>query len=137
MAGRLADTVSDSLLDLMFGGVAYTPPATYYIGLSTTTPTNTGTNVTEPAGGAYARVAVVNNTTNWPAASARSKSNGTQVTFPQATASWGTVTDFVIYDAATAGNFIGWGPLNTAETVNTNMTPDFPVGALTVNAPGT
>lgn len=34
-------------------------------------------------------------------------SNAT-ITFPQATANWGTVTSFGLYDASTSGNLLGW-----------------------------
>lgn len=36
--------------------VATTLPTQYYIGLSTTAPTITGTNVSEPSGAGYSRV---------------------------------------------------------------------------------
>ena len=48
MAGRLSDALVHELLDAVFGGGTYTPEATIYVGLSTTTPTNTGTE--EPKG---------------------------------------------------------------------------------------
>lgn len=134
--GRLSDSDANNVLDNRFGAVTSTPPATYYVGLSTTTPTNTGGSVTEPSSGSYARVAVTNNTTNWPSASGRSKSNGTAITFPSATGSWGTITHFVIYDASTAGTFRAWGALTTPRAVVSGDTPAFAVGALTIDAPG-
>ncbi len=135
--GFLSDNDANNMLDARFGAVASSAPATYYVGLSTTTPTNTGSNITEPSGNAYARVAVTNNTTNWPAAASRSKSNGTTITFPTATGSWGTVTHFVLFDAATAGNMRAWGALTASQSVASGATPDFPVGALVISAPGT
>jgi hypothetical protein len=134
--GRLSDADANNMLDSRFGLVAVAAPATYYVGLSTTLPTNTGTNVTEPSGGSYARVAVTNNATNFPAAAARSKSNGTVITFPTASASWGTVSHFVLYDAATAGTFRAWGALAAAQAIASGGTPDFPIGALVIDAPG-
>jgi hypothetical protein len=134
--GRLSDDDANNMLDVRFGGVASSAPATYYVGLSTTAPTNTGTNVTEPSGGAYARVAVTNDTTNFPAASGRAKSNGTVVTYPTATADWGTLTHFVLYDAATGGSMRAWGALATPQAVASGATADFPVGSLTITAPG-
>lgn len=139
MAGRIADTYANNLLDLAFGKGTNNFPATLYYGLSSTLPTNTGTNVTEPSGGSYARAAVTNNATNFPAASGRSKSNGTAVTFPAATADWlsgASIPYFVIYDAASAGNFVGWGDLTTPVTVLNGTQPSFAVGALTITAPG-
>jgi len=136
MAGRIADTYANNMLDMVFSKAANTMPATLYYGLSSTLPTNTGTNVTEPSGGSYARVAVTNNATNFPAASGRAKSNGTVIVFPTATGNWGDMTHFVVYDASTAGNFVGWGALTGTTTINTNTQASFGVGALTINAPG-
>lgn len=134
--GRLSDADANNMLDVRFGAVASTAPATYYVALSTTAPTNTGTNVTEPSGGGYARVAVVNNATNFPAAASRAKSNGTVVTFPAATASWGTITHFALYDAATAGTMRAWGALTTSQAVASDVIADFPAGSLTITASG-
>lgn len=139
--GRLATTQANALLDYMFGQTgSYTVPATYYIALSTTTPTDAGTNVTEPSGNAYARVAVTNNSTNFPAASSRAKSNGTAITFPVATGSWGTITHFAIYKHATStssSDFIGWGALTSSITVSLNGQPRFAATTLSISAPGT
>ena len=134
MAGRLSDALVHELLDAVFGGSTYTPEGTIYVGLSTTTPTNTGTSVTEPSGNNYARVAVTNNATNFPAASSRAKANGTVIQFPTASGSWGTLTHFVLYDASTSGNFLGWGELTAPITVTTGGTPDFPIGDLDIVA---
>lgn len=134
--GRLSNTVMNAVLDKTFGAVNWTPPATLYIGLSTTAPANDGTNITEPTGNGYARVAVPNDTTNWPTASGRGKTNANAITFPAATGSWGTVTHFVIYDAATAGNFYGWGQLNVPQAVTTGIAPSFATGSFVVSGPG-
>lgn len=123
------------LLDLLFSDAAYTIPATLYVGLSTTAINNDGTGITEPSGNAYARVAVTNNATNWPAATGgnpASKSNGTAVTFPTATGSWGTVVAFFIADASTAGNVLAYGSLTVNQTITTNDTASFAIGNLTI-----
>ncbi len=136
--GRLSDADSNNMLDTRFGGVASNAPATYYVALSTTEPTNTGGNVTEPVGGGYARVAVANNATNWPAASARSKSNGTPITFATPTGSWGTVTHYALYDAATGGTFRGWGRFASGFTIGAGgSAPVIPIGGIVIEAPGT
>lgn len=131
MAGFF-DFLEDKLLDHVFGAVAYTPPATLYIGLSTTTVTDAGGNITEPSGNGYARVAVANNTTNFPNSSGGAKSNGKPITFPAATGSWGTITDFFIADAATEGNFLTGGALGASQTVAAGETINFAVGALDI-----
>lgn len=124
--------LDNKIVDLAFGGVAYSAPATVYVGLSTTTPTQSSTNVTEPSGNGYARVAVTNNTSNWPSASNGSKSNANAIIFPTSTGSWGTLTYFVIYDASTGGNLMGYGALTNSQTVSTGNTLSFAASALTI-----
>jgi len=129
MAGK-SDYLENKILDFLLGGVSYTPPATVYIALFTVAPTDAGGG-TEVSGGGYARVAVANNTTNFPAATNGTKSNGTTITFPTATADWGTIVAVGIYDAATNGNLLFWANLTTARTVQSGDTAQFAVGALT------
>lgn len=140
--GRLSDTHANNILDLAFSKATNGFPATLYVALSSTTPTNTGTNVTEPTIGSlgYTRVAVTNNATNWPAASARSKANGTAITFPAATGDWASaanMTHWVMYDAASAGTFVAWGAITTPTPVLNGTQPSFAVGAIVITAPGT
>lgn len=105
--GEISNYASNLILDVLFGGSTFTPPSTY-VGATTVSVTNsmTGSTVTEPSGNAYARVAVTNNLTNWPAASLKAKSNGSAITFPQATGSWGTITSIFVADASSAGNVL-------------------------------
>lgn len=131
--GSFADYLENKILDHIFGGGDFTRPATVYIGLSTTTVTDAGGNITEPSGNGYARVAVTNNATNFPAASGGSKSNGTTVAFPQASGNWITVTDFFISDASSSGNILGYGALSASKTVGVNDTASFAPGALTMS----
>src|SRR6185312_16496996 len=102
---------ADTILDEFFGGTDYKPPTTLHVGLSTSAPTKTGGNITEPVGKGYARVAVANTMANFPKASNGTKSNGTNITFPEATGAWGTMTHFVVFDAATGGNAVMYGAL--------------------------
>lgn len=137
MAGRLSDADANNALDVRFGGVASTAPASYFVGLSSTQPTNTGGNVTEPVVAGYGRVAVANNATNWPAASGRTKSNGTAVSFPVPTVDWGTLGYFVLYDAVTGGTMRAWGQLAAPVAITIGATASFAPGQLVINAPGT
>jgi len=129
MAGK-SDYLENKILDFLLGGISYTPPATVYIALFTAAPTDAGGG-TEVSGGGYARVAVANNTTNFPPASNGTKSNGTTITFPTATADWGTVVAVGIFDAATGGNLLFWANLTTSKTIQNGDTAQFAVGSLT------
>lgn len=127
------DAYKKKLLDAVYGNTAVSPPATIYVALSTTTPTQAGGNITEPSGNAYARVAKTNDTTNWPGATTADpsvKGNGTTITFPQATGSWGTVTHWVTYDALTVGNPIDVGALTAGQAIANGTTASFAANAL-------
>lgn len=130
------DSVEQALLNHIFTDPTYTPATTLYIGLSSTTPTDAGGNITEPSTGSYARVSTV--AADWGAASGTApatKSNTATKTFPTATADWvsgANLTYFVIFDAITAGNAVGFGALTTAKPVLNGDTPSFAAAALVV-----
>jgi hypothetical protein len=131
MAGSKSDYLENEVLDHVLGGGDYTRPGTVYIALFTAAPTDAGGG-TEVTGGSYARVAVTNNATNWPAASSGSKSNGVAFTFTQATANWGTVVAFGIFDAASSGNLLYWGDLTASKSVEIGDTAEFAIGGITI-----
>src|SRR5205823_752298 len=95
MAGSWGDYAEGKILDQVFGATAWTAPGTLYFGLwgsaGSINDASTGGTTGEVSGGSYARVAVTNNTTNFPAATGTApttKKNGTAITFPTATANW-------------------------------------------------
>lgn len=135
MAG-LTDTFEQKVLDHIFTDPTWTPPTTLYLGLSSTTPTDAGANVTEPSGGAYARVATT--AADWSAASGTTpavKTNTATLTFPTATADWvagANLTYFCLFDASTAGNLVAFGLLATAKPVLNGDTASFAASAITM-----
>ena len=126
-----SDYLENKVLDHILGGGDYTRPGTVYISLFTATPNDAGGG-TEVTGGSYDRVDVTNNATNWPAASGGAKANGTAITFPQASANWGTVDEVGVWDASTAGNILYVGSLTTAKTINNGDSAQFAIGALDI-----
>lgn len=129
MAGSKSDFLELELLDHVLGASAYSAPATVYIALYTTAPTDAGGG-TEVSGGSYARKDVTNNLTNWP--SANPKLNANAITFAQATADWGTVVAFGIFDAVTAGNLLYWGDLTASKSVENGDTAEFAASGITI-----
>lgn len=122
--GSFAEYLEKKILDEVFGATAFSAPATLYIGLSTTTITNAGGNITEPSGNGYARKSVTNDTNNWNTAITESskgkKTNKVAFEFAKATGSWGTITDWFIADASTGGNVLAWGALGASKAVGTD-----------------
>lgn len=136
MPSGLSDYFEDKMVGYMFGSRAYTIPATYYVGLWTATlsDSSTGSTAGEPSGGAYARVSVTNNSSNFDAVSAGTglTKNTNLITFPMATSSWGTITYVGICDASSAGNLIAWASLTTPISVAAYDTVLFQPGDLTI-----
>lgn len=128
-----SDYLENAILDHIFGGGNYTRPATLYFALFTSAPSDAGGG-TEVSGNAYARVAVTNNSTNFPAATSGSKSNGTSIAFPTATGSWGTVTHYGVFDAASAGNLLVHGALTASKVIENGDSPSWGAGEFVVTA---
>lgn len=127
-----SDFLENELLDHVFGAAAYTAPATIYVALFTADPDDAGAGGTECAAGDYARLAVTNNATNFPAASAGAKANGTDFEFPQASSSWGTITFVGLYDASTSGNYLGGAGLTVDKAVGSGDTFRIATGDLDI-----
>lgn len=140
MALILANAVANSLLGYVFGNTtpagAGAVPATYYVGLFTANPTGAGGG-TEVTGGGYARQALTNNTTNFPAPTTQEVANGAAITFPTATAAYpAPVTSIGFWDALTAGNFKFAITLPTPVTVSSGQTFSISTGFLRAQAYG-
>lgn len=132
--GSMSDYLEKEILDHVLSAATYTAPATVYLALFTATPSDTGGG-TECTGGSYARVAITNNATNWPAATGTSpatKASGAAFTFPAATADWGTVTSWALFDAATVGNMLYWGALSVSKAILNGDTASFASGQISI-----
>jgi hypothetical protein len=134
MPSGFSDYFENKVVGYLFGNVAYSLPATYYVGLWTASlsDSSTGSTAGEPSGGSYARVAVTNNSSNFDAASGGATANTNLITFPMATASWGTVTYVGICDASTGGNLIAYADLGTSISVAQYDTVIFKPGDLDI-----
>jgi len=128
----ISEVYANALLDQLYGSGT---PATLYIGLFTSTPGPDGTGGTEVTGGSYARKAVTNNNTNFPAAVDGQKANGVAITFAAASADWGTVEGFGVFDAPTGGNEYDFGDLATNKTVLNGDVFSFAIGQLVIRYP--
>jgi hypothetical protein len=123
-----SDYLENKVLDHTLGKTSYTMP-TVYVGLFTAAPTDAGGG-TEVSGGSYARKSTAG--ADWNAAASGSSSNANAITFVTATASWGTVTHFGLFDAASAGNLLRWAALTTSKTIGSGDTASFAAGTLVV-----
>jgi len=124
----LSNYLENALVNHVLRNTAYSSPgANIYVALYTSDPTDADSG-TEVSGGSYARVQC----SNWNAPSNGAVTNTADITFPQATADWGTVTHVGIRDAASGGNLLFHGALTASKTVNNGDTFKFNASNLSV-----
>jgi hypothetical protein len=123
---EISNYLENALINATLRNTSYTSPAVVYVALHTADPTDAGTG-TEVSGGSYAR----------QAATFGAPSNGVSTTtadisFPQATASYGTVGWIAIRDAISGGNMLYYTALDASKTIDTGDIFKIAAGSLTV-----
>jgi hypothetical protein len=127
--------LENRVLDHVLKNTAFTQPANLFIGLFRNVSGNAATNLEAgtltdevlTGGTAYIRQSIA-----FAAASAGISVNSATVTFPVATANWGTITHVAILDAQSGGNVLFWGAVTTAKTIETGDTFQVAAGNLTI-----
>jgi hypothetical protein len=140
---NFSDYAENKIVDQIFRARQWTAPTTIAIALYTAAPGETGGG-TEVTGGSYARVTVGPSDAAWESTQGTTTAvassgttgatqNGATITFPTPTANWGSITHFAILDATSGGNFLMYGALTNAKTVNNgDPAPSFAAGAIDV-----
>ena len=123
---EFSNYLENALINAVLRNTSYTSPATVYVSLYTTDPTDADSG-TEVSGGSYSRTAVT-----FGAPSNGVSTNSADVTFPTCTSSWGTVTHIGIHDASTSGNLLFHTPLDTAKTIDSGDIFKIETGNLSV-----
>jgi len=129
-SGGMSDYLANKLLDHVFKNDAYAVPTNIYVAACTATivDSDTGSTITEPVGGAYAR----ENCNTWDAAASGASQNANAITFTTATASWGTITDACLVDADTGGNMLFYMALDESQAVGVDDTLKFNTGGFDI-----
>jgi hypothetical protein len=123
-----SDYLEDKLLDHSLGTASFTAPSTVYVGLHTGSPGDANDGANEVSGGSYARQSA-----SFSASSSGSASTSATITFPAATASWGTISHISIYDASSAGNLLFHGAVTTSKSIESGDTFQISSGNLTIS----
>ena len=97
---EFSNYLENALINAVLRNTSYTSPTTVYVGLFTSDPTDAGSG-TEVSGGSYSRTSIT-----FGAPSNGVTTSNADCTFPQATASWGTVGWIGLHDASTSGNLL-------------------------------
>lgn len=124
MASGLSVYLANKVLDKIMGGVDWTPTTSYWVAAfnasnsATYLRSNTLGSASEVAGNNYSRVQVrAGSSVAWGTAAAGHTENDTDISFPQASGSWGTIYACALMDASTAGNVVAYGDLVTPKPV--------------------
>ena len=129
-----SDYLENAILSHVLRNTAYSSPGTnVWIALYTSATTDTGGG-TEVTGGSYARVRV-QGTGAWDAPSNGATANTSDITFTQASANWGTVTDVAVKDSSTStgtNEHLYHGTLTSSKVVNNGDTFKFNAGDLDI-----
>ena len=123
---EISNYLENAIINATLRNTTYTSPATVYVSLWTSDPTDSGSG-TEVSGGSYARTSVT-----FGAPSGGVSTNSAAVEFPQATASWGTIGWIGINDASTSGNLLYHTALDTSKTIDTGDIFKIATGNLSV-----
>ena len=117
-----SDYLELELLDHVLGGADYARPATVYVALYSAAPTDTGggTELTTGTAPGYARIAITNNATNFPAATTNSTTGKGEKKLAVAHSSaansggsdWPTIVAWAIFDTSTGGNMLARGAVS-------------------------
>jgi hypothetical protein len=123
---EISNYLEDALINGTLRGTTFTAPAAVYVSLHTADPTDAGSG-TEVSGGSYIR----------QSATFGAPSNGVSTTtadisFPQATANWGTIGWIGIWDAQTTGNLLYHTALDTSKAIDNGDIFKIASGSLTV-----
>jgi hypothetical protein len=108
---EMSNYLENALINVTLRATTYTAPSVVYLALYTTDPTDADTG-TEVSGGSYARQSIT-----FGAPSNGVSVTTADITFPTASASWGTVGWIGIRDALTGGNLLYHSPLDTAKSI--------------------
>jgi hypothetical protein len=122
--------IANKIQGLLFGQTSYTPPTTWYLGVSTSTIQSDGSGITEPTDTAYARIAIPNLTTSFTTPVNGMIQNKVAFQFPESLVSWGTVTDFFLSTSASDGSIEFYGKLTLSRNVETGTVLLLSIGAL-------
>ena len=124
----MSDYLENEILDHILSVGSYTMPSAVYVGLSTGSfgDDNSGTELT---GNNYSRVAAT-----FSAAASGTTSNSAAIEFAAATGTWGSISHFGIFDAASSGNLLIHGAFSSAKTIENGDVLKISTGDLDITA---
>lgn len=117
--GGFTNFLKNGILNHVYNGVPLPVEASLHFGYMTSAPSDSVAG-TEPATGGYSRQVVANNGTSFAPTGGGVKQTSISIEFPIATALQGSITHFGIWNASSGGQFMAYGALDVAKTVDVN-----------------
>lgn len=141
MAGRFSVYSAAQIINKVCRGIDWSPPTSYWLGLfravnDSALRANTPASASEVlSAGAYTRIEIRGATGLIFGAPVDGVSTmGSEIAWPEATASWGVITYAAMLDSATlnAGNVIAYGPLPVSKAVDIGDVFSVPLGMFSI-----
>lgn len=133
--GKISIFAENSWLDHILKVAVWTPPTDIYLSLHTADPTEDGSGAECANANNYSRTTISSMFST--VAASRIISNDGLITCPTASGSWGTVTDWGIWDSGTwgAGNLLAFGTFTAGKAVGAGQTPKVNIGEIDISVP--
>lgn len=113
--GAISQYLGNAFLNAAFRNTAFSSPSQVFLSLHTAEPGDTGTGA-EVSGGNYARQQVTFNAPH-DVSGKQTIENSADISFPVASASWGTITHVGIWTLASGGSLLWYGALNASKAI--------------------
>lgn len=108
---EMSNYLEEKIINLTLRGQAYTAPASVWLALYTTDPSDADTG-TECTGGSYQRQQIT-----FSAPTDGTSTNSAELEYDAATTDWGTIGYVGIHDASTGGNLLYHSALTVAKPI--------------------
>ncbi len=135
--GHVSNTFADNLVKVWLTRDITFLPTNYFIGLTTVLPTDqNGSGLLAPTASEYARIQVAASSASWVSlgVGSRAMQLNVELLYSQAVTDWGEIRGYTIYDALTAGTYLGYGVVNPV-TIRAAMKARLPAGSVVITLP--
>jgi hypothetical protein len=129
MASQFTNAAEILALGFLFNSALPTHPTSWFVALSTSTPSTTAGGVTEPVGNGYARQPVVFGA---PAGNPAAVANTGALTFTATGGDWGTITYMIVYTLVSGGVDLAIGQLTNSKLIQNGDSLQFAISSISI-----
>jgi hypothetical protein len=129
----LTNYARNKMNDHLFGGISFTPPTNFWMALSTTNISVSGSNVSEPVGAGYARVLIPNDKSHFSYSTSGCLTVSGSTVYAISSGSFGTVLDIAFFDALSSGSAWMFSSLPSPYIVQNNTVVSFDANTINIS----